>query len=145
MFTFGVAVADYVMKWRRFYDSVNYGPSFKRDEFDRATFFFIKTEVSAQYLQCLCSCLNLIQPEWNTKTLLVLNTDELKDFYSLTEHGTKYLKFHLAVEGAQNSFWLSSLLIWASLCNEINRTFILWRYWDFPQLLYTVQFAKVNS
>ena len=82
MFTFGIAVADYVMKWRRLYDSVNYGPSFKRDEFDRAAFFFIKTEVSAQYLQCLCSCFNLIQPEWNIKTLLVLNTDELKDFYS---------------------------------------------------------------
>ena len=52
--------------------------------------FFIKTEVSAQYLQCLCNCLNLIQPEWNIKTLLVLNTDELKDFYSpyWTRHKT---------------------------------------------------------
>ena len=62
MFTFGIAVADYVVNVETF---VRFSELWRRllDEFGRATFFFIETEVSAQYLQCLCSCFNLIQPE----------------------------------------------------------------------------------
>lgn len=43
-----------VAKWRSLYDSVNYGDELNQGEgFDKATFFFINTEVSAQYRQHL--------------------------------------------------------------------------------------------
>jgi len=39
-----------VTKWRSLYDSVNSGDELNQGEgFDKATFFFINTEVSAQY------------------------------------------------------------------------------------------------
>ena len=39
-----------VTKWRNLYDSVNCGDELNQGEgFDKATFFFINTEVSAQY------------------------------------------------------------------------------------------------
>ena len=39
-----------VAKWRSLYDSVNCGDELNQgEEFDKAAFFFINTEVSAQY------------------------------------------------------------------------------------------------
>ena len=43
-----------VAKWRSLYDLVNYGDELNQGEgFDKVTFFFINTEVSAQYRQHL--------------------------------------------------------------------------------------------
>lgn len=78
-------------KWRSLYDSVNYGDELNQEDgFDKAKFFFINTEVSAQYRQCVSSCFNKYK-----NILGIKQWSKIFLFPYEIEHNTAFLKLQL--------------------------------------------------